>query len=526
MNKAKIKKEIIKEYARCSQDAVYFMKKYCKIQHPIRGTIPFELYDFQSKSLTEIVENRFNIILKSRQLGISTLVAGYSLWLILFHNDKNVLVIATKQDVAKNLVSKVKFMYQNLPKFIRIKEPLEETKLTLRLHTNSQIKATASTPDTGRSEALSLLIIDEAAFIKESIINEIWKSVQSTITTGGRAILLSTPNGTGNFFHREWVKGLEGKFWHNIFLSWQVHPERDQKWRDEQTLALGEDGAAQECDGSFIASGNTIIHGRVLQYYEETHQRLPIEMQCDDALWIFTPPTENHRYILCADVARGDGADKSAFHILDLESLEQCAEYEEKIDTREYAKVLVEYATMYNNALLVVENNNIGWDVVQEIVKLKYNNIYYMTKSIHTNPNVYNQVKESQKVVGFTLTSKSRPLAINKLLQLVGRDKSPIIYSSRMIQQLKVFVNIGGKPQAISGYNDDLVMSYIMGLFVRDEVLQTGIGYSQDTAKLLSTMAKINNKQNKTSNYGSRGSRTGRINKNRRLYNDVNNWIL
>lgn len=497
MNKAKLKKEILLEYSKCSNDAVYFMRKYCKIQHPIRGTIPFNLYDFQEDSLQEIVDNRFNIILKSRQLGISTLIAGYSLWLILFHNDKNVLVVATKQDVAKNLVSKVKFMYQNLPKFFRVKEPLEETKLTLRLHTNSQIKATASTPDTGRSEALSLLIIDEAAFIKETIITEIWKSVQSTITTGGRAILLSTPNGTGNFFHREWVKGLAKKFWHTIFLPWQVHPERDQSWRDEQTLALGEDGAAQECDGSFISSGNTIIHGKVLQYYEETYQRVPIDMLEDDAMWIFKEPVENRQYILSADVARGDGADKSAFHIIDIETLEQCAEFEMKLDTREYAKILVKYATIYNEALLVVENNNIGWDVVQEIVKLNYGNMYYMTKSINRNPNVFKTVTENQKVAGFTLTSKTRPLVINKMLQLVGRDKATIIYSSRLIQQLKVFVSINGKPQAIAGYNDDLVVSYMTALYIRDLALENGGIFSQDKKQMLNSIVNLNNKTRK-----------------------------
>ena len=109
-------KQIIKrEYQKCVQDPIYFMRKYCVIQHPKRGKVKFDLYDFQEKCLNEFTSNRYNIILKSRQLGISTLSAGYSLWTMLFQNDKNILVIATGKDVAKNLVTKVRVMYDGLP---------------------------------------------------------------------------------------------------------------------------------------------------------------------------------------------------------------------------------------------------------------------------------------------------------------------------------------------------------------------------------------------------------------------------
>ena len=106
-----LKQAIQREYLKCAQDPVHFMKKYCTIQHPTKGKIKFDLYDFQEKMLTDFKENRYNIILKSRQLGISTLSAGYSLWTMLFHADKNVLVIAKDKDTAKNLVTKVRVMY-------------------------------------------------------------------------------------------------------------------------------------------------------------------------------------------------------------------------------------------------------------------------------------------------------------------------------------------------------------------------------------------------------------------------------
>lgn len=156
-------KELIKnEYLKCATDPAYFMKKYCFIQHPVKGRVIFNLYPFQEQVLRLWRDNKYSIINKSRQLGISTLAAGFSLWLMLFHKDKNILCIATKQETAKNMVTKVRFMYENLPKFLTLGEkPLENNKLNLKLKTGSQIKASSASSDAGRSEAVSLLIIDE-----------------------------------------------------------------------------------------------------------------------------------------------------------------------------------------------------------------------------------------------------------------------------------------------------------------------------------------------------------------------------
>ena len=199
MSEPNLKEVIRQEYIKCLNDPAHFMKKYCHIQHPQRGRVMFNLYPFQEKTLRLFRDNPYSIVLKSRQLGISTLAAGYSLWLMLFHKDKNVLCIATKQETAKNMVTKVKFMFDNLPSWLKI--PFEEhNKLTLRLNNGSQIKATSASSDAGRSEAVSLLIVDEAAFIEQ--IGEIWASAQQTLATGGGAIVLSTPYGTGNWFHK------------------------------------------------------------------------------------------------------------------------------------------------------------------------------------------------------------------------------------------------------------------------------------------------------------------------------------
>ena len=182
MAQRSIKEVIREEYKKCAQDPVHFMRKYCIIQHPTKGKMYFNLYPFQASALTTLQHNRYNVILKSRQLGISTLSAGFVLWNMLFKDDYNVLVIATTQEVAKNLVTKIRVMHENLPSWLKGKT-LEDNKLSLRFKNGSQVKAVSSAGTAGRSEALSLLVIDEAAFIKN--IEEIWASAQQTLATGG-----------------------------------------------------------------------------------------------------------------------------------------------------------------------------------------------------------------------------------------------------------------------------------------------------------------------------------------------------
>jgi phage terminase large subunit-like protein len=157
-----LKKVIRQEYLKCAKDPVHFMRKYCYIQHPQRGRIPFNLYPFQEKVLKLFRDNDYSAVLKSRQLGISTLAAGYSLWLMTFHKDRNVLALATTQATARNLVTKVQFMWENLPSWLKV-DSAENNKLSLRLTNGSKIQAKSSNADAARSEAVSLLIVDEAA---------------------------------------------------------------------------------------------------------------------------------------------------------------------------------------------------------------------------------------------------------------------------------------------------------------------------------------------------------------------------
>ena len=469
-------KDVIKsEYIKCASDPIYFLKKYCVIQHPMKGKIPFHLYDFQEKTVSDFVQHRFNIILKARQLGISTITAGYSLWMMTFHQDKNILVIATKQEVAKNLVTKVRVMHANLPSWLKQK-CVEDNKLSLRYKNGSQVKAVSSGEDSGRSEALSLLILDEAAFIER--IDTIWAAASQTLSTGGQCIALSTPNGVGNWFHRTWMDAEDGLNDFNfIKLFWDLHPDRGQEWRDEQDKLLGPSLAAQECDCDFITSGQSVVDGVILEEYRSKQVKEPIEKRgIDSNVWIWEPPNYTKDYIVCADVSRGDSTDYSAFHILDIESLEQVAEYKGRMSTRDYGNLLVNVATEYNNALLVIENNNIGWAAIQQCIDRDYDNLFYMSKDLQvvdTQRHINNKINRTEKqlVPGFTLTQKTRQLVKAKLEEYF-REKLVTVHSQRLVDELFVFIYNGSRAEAMSGYNDDLVMSYAMGLWIRETALR------------------------------------------------------
>ena len=474
-SKGQLKDVIKQEYVKCAADPVYFLKKYCVIQHPIKGKIPFSLYNFQETTVEDFVQHRFNIILKARQLGISTLTAGYSLWMMTFHQDKNILVIATKQEVAKNLVTKVRVMHANLPSWLK-QTCVEDNKLSLRYKNGSQIKAVASGEEAGRSEALSLLILDEAAFIDK--IDGIWAAASQTLSTGGKCIALSTPNGVGNWFHRTWMDAEDGL---NDFkftkLFWDIHPDRGQDWRDEQDSLLGPSLAAQECDCDFITSGQSVVDGVILEEYKNTQVKEPMEKRgIDSNVWIWEPPNYTKDYVVCADVSRGDSTDYSAFHILDVESLEQVAEYKGRMSTRDYGNLLVNIATEYNNALLVIENNNIGWAAIQQCIDREYENLFYMSKDLQivdVHRQVNNKINrmEKQLIPGFTLTQKTRPLVVSKLEEFF-RERLVTVHSQRLIDELFVFIYNGSRAEAMSGYNDDLVMSFGMGLWIRETALR------------------------------------------------------
>jgi len=234
---------------------------------------------------------------------------------------------------------------------------------------------------------------------------------------------------------------------------------------------------SHNCDTEFITSGQSVIDGLIIEEYREKQVTEPIEKRgVDSNVWIWKPPNYTKDYIVCADVSRGDSTDYSAFHVIDIESLEQVAEYKGRLGTREYGNLLVNMSVEYNNALLVIENNNIGWAAIQQVIDREYDNLFYMSKDLQivdTHKQINNKINRAEKqlVPGFTLTQKTRPLVIAKLEEFF-REKLVTVHSQRLIDELFVFIWNGSKAEAMRGYNDDLVISFAIGLWIRETALR------------------------------------------------------
>ncbi len=491
------KKDLIKEIVKCGKDPSYFLDSYCKISHPTKGQVPFRTWDFQQELLQKFNDYRNNIILKSRQLGISTISAGYIVWLMLFHKEKNILVVATKFGTAANLVKKVKAMIKSLPPwFDQIATIAIDNRSSFVLSNGSEIKASTTSADAGRSEALSLLVIDEAAHVEN--LEELWAALQPTMAAGGRCIALSSPNGVGNWFHKTYVAAESGENnFHPTKLHWSVHPERDQNWFEETTKNLSKRKVAQEYECSFNASGDTVIHSDYLTAVGNSCCEPKFQTSFDRNYWIWEEFQQDQKYLLVGDVSRGDGNDYSVFHIFKISTMEQVAEYRGKPTTDLFAKILYDAGMEYGNAMMVIENNNIGFSVLEKVIDAGYPNVYFSTKGTHEYIEQYEAESVSNSVPGFTTSQKTRPLIVSKLEEFI-RNSLITINSVRTFQELKTFIWKNGRPEAQRGYNDDLVMSLAIACWVRDTVLQENAKELQYKRTFLNSMIVSNTKLNTT----------------------------
>ena len=453
----------VKEIIRCGKDPIYFFNKYVKIQHPTRGSIPFKTYPFQDDCVDEFRANRFNIVLKSRQLGLSTITAAYAMWMVLFHKDKNVLIIATKLAVAQNFIRKCKFLLSSCPKWLILPQIVKNNSQALEFNNGSVIKAIPTSEDAGRSEALSLLIVDEAAFVRN--FDTLWTGLYPTLSTGGEAIILSTPNGVGGQYYDLYtLASKKENVFNPIKLQWNVHPERDEKWFKEETKNMTQKQIAQELMCDFAASGETFLRVEDIEYIREWI-RTPIDRWGPDmGVWVWDYALSEKKYVISADVSRGDATDYSTFHVIDTEASSIVAEYQGKLPPDRFAQLLAEAGKRYNDALMCPENNSYGYAVIMKLNELDYRNMYFQN-----DQHRYNYLYGDKDIgkIGFQTNSKTRAQILTKLEEVL-RTKQIMIRSSRLYEELKTFIWKNGKAQAMRGQNDDLIMALAIGVWLYD----------------------------------------------------------
>jgi hypothetical protein len=481
MNRKALKAEIIK----CGTDPEYFIRNYVKIQHPVRGLIPFDLYDYQAELLQDYQDCRFNVVLKARQLGISETTAAYATWMMMFRRDKNIVVIATKKETAKNIIRKVSTAIKNLPPWLMLTKVVTNNVFSIELSNGSRIKAVSTAKDAGRSEAGSLLIIDEAAHIENMA--DIWTGLRPVVTAGGAVVMLSTPKGVGNTFHKTYVQATknENDFKHTK-LMWWVHPERNadlvddpvrpgfktNEWFKKETGGMDAREIAQELECNFNASGDNFISTEYMDWIKDNTILDPVSFQnWDRQLHVWNEPVHMTQYFITADVARGDGNDYSSCHVFDSETMTQCAEYYAKIPPDDFADTLCKIGNNYNGALIVVENNSIGLACLNQIKLLEYENVYYSRKGDFRPGQAFNMLLPlpsiTEYVPGFTTSGKSRPLILQKLEEFI-RLRIITIRSNRSLEELRKFIWNNGKPQAMKGYNDDLVIALALACWIKE----------------------------------------------------------
>lgn len=422
-------------------------------------------------------------------------------WYILFHRDKNVLIVATKQETAKNMIRIIKNIFRYIPVWIKdLAKIAVDNRNSLELDNGSRVKAITTSADAGRSEAVSLLIVDEAAHIEN--FEEIWTGIAPTISTGGSVVLMSSPKGTGNTFHRLFEGAHHvGTDEHNGFnckfgtytnpndpnetyddrFMWWVHPEHDMAWFNQETRDKSPRDIAQEFLCAFNSSGDTFIwHEDIAKLLKGAKEAgIPEVYLHERNVWIWEKPQKTGNYLISCDVSRGDAQDFSAFHVLrlDVHPIVQVAEYKGKIKPDQLGILLMNISMLYNNATIAPENNS-GWSgqTILKIEEAGYPFLYYSKKGRNKDGVVdpYYAMGRSEFLPGYAVTSANRLEMLSKMEQYL-RLGSVKINSLRFMKEVETFiVNESNRPEAMRGYNDDLIMALAGGLWVKEEIYGFG----------------------------------------------------
>lgn len=422
LNAGNLSSEQVKTLARVVQDVFYF-SLFIFVVHPVRGKVHFNLYPYQKSVLYQFVKDRFNIILKFRQAGITELISMYCLWLAMYHPNKKINIISIKDTTAKKVLKKIKYMYKNLPSYLQV--PIVNGRTgeygsasMIEFNNGSFIESIPTSSEAGRSESLSLLVIDEAAIVRWA--DQIWAAAFPTLSTGGSAIVNSTPYGIGNFYHSKWVDAIAGgNEFTPIRLFWRMHPERDIEWYNQMSTALGPKRTAQEIDGDFLSSGNSVFDLMDIKAIEDCLSEFPIIKRRYNGQYLqFNEPEPDKDYFIGADVATGRATDYSSFTCMDKGGEEQ-AVYKGRMSVDKYARLLGDTGQLFNWATLAPESNDVGLAVTSMLQAEGYPKLYYFQKMVKKKGKTKPEVDTAP---GWLTTSKNRPVIIDGLEADIRND--------------------------------------------------------------------------------------------------------
>jgi len=449
--------EQLAEYARCMKDPIYFCEKYCKVIHPDRGLVPFELYPYQKSMFKNFLRNRYNIVLSCRQSGKSISACAFLLWYALFHQKKNVAVIANRGDTAREMLGRITLMLENIPFFL---QPGCKKLNASRIHfsNESKIMTAATTSSSIRGHTINLLYMDEFAFVENDA--KFYTSTYPVISAGTdtKVIITSTANGVGNMFHKLW-EGAVQKI--NNFVPFRVDwwsvPGRDEKWKNETIANTSQMQFDQEFSNSFIGTGDTLISAEALL---KLRARAPKRTLENGNLSIYEDTIPGHEYIMMVDVSGGKGQDYSTFNVVDVTArpFKQVAVYRNNyISPILFPTVIYKYATLYNSAYVIIESNDAGAVVCAGLWKdLEYENMH-----------IDSALKS--KDLGIRMTVKTKKIGCSGIKDLVESNRLEINDAST-IDEMSTFQSSGNSFEASTGNHDDLMMNFVMlGYFINTQ---------------------------------------------------------
>jgi hypothetical protein len=455
-------KKQIQEFIKCKDDPVYFTKNHIKIVSLDEGLVPFKMWDFQEKLISNFHENRFNIAKLPRQTGKSTTVISYLLHYALFNDNVKIAILANKAETSRELLSRLQLAYENLPKWMQM-GIVAWNKGSMELENGSKIIAASTSSSAVRGNSFNIIFLDEFAFIPNHISEQFFSSVYPTISSGKttKVIIISTPQGM-NMFYKLWHDAERGK---NGYVPLEVHwsqvPGRDQAWKEETIRNTSERQFTQEFECEFLGSVDTLISASKLRAmaYDD-----PIQDN-GKGLKVYEKVKEDRDYIITVDVSRGTNNDYSAFVVFDITSLpwKVVAKYRNnEIKPILFPSIIDQVAKNYNRAYILIEINDIGEQVGNILhYDLEYPNVLMCAMRGRAGQIVGQGFSGTKSQLGLKMSKVTKKIGCSNLKTLIEDDKL-IIPDYEIISELTTFIQKNQSFEADEGHNDDLVMCLVL----------------------------------------------------------------
>lgn len=487
----------LRELKRCIKDPVYFLENYMKIQHPVKGAMSFKPYDFQRELIEIYAFQRSSIAMLPRQSGKTTCAAGFLLWRAMFTPDSTILVAAHQYSGASEIMQRVRYAYEEFPDFLRA-GVMEYNKGTITFDNGSRIISSATTEKTGRGLALSLIYLDEFAFVEPRIAQEFWTALAPTLSTGGDCIITSTPNTESDQFAEIWndanniydefgnlrQNGLGVNDFKSFSIDWKEvpRPETLEEFERKMRAQLGEDRWLREFECQFISFDETLISGMVLKDLKGIE---PIRT-AGRVRW-YDEILPNRMYIVGLDPSMGTGGDNAAITVWRVPDMVQIAEWKHnQSDTKEQIRVLIDILVDIHREMRgnpdqqgkpeiywSVENNALGEAALQIIDATGEDK--FPGEFVH-------EPKKKRK--GFTTTQKNKIEACVRLKHLIEHKKL-IVKSMPMVMELKAYVKNNRSYNARTGQTDDIISSALLCMRILTEVQNWDSGVYDELADII-----------------------------------------